>query len=150
MSNPPHPPNATPHRLRVLFADTDAMSVAYHGRYWPWFEAGRGAYLRARGYTYREMEAGGVALIVLETQCRYRAAARYDDPLLLYTWVSEFGRVRLRFQYALYHEETNRLLAEAETVHAFVDLHGRPLRITHYPHVWERLQQLMAPAEPEK
>ena len=89
--NPIHPPTATPYRVRVLFADTDAMGVVYHGRFFPWFEAGRGEYLRARGYTYREMEAAGVGLAVLEVQCRFRAAARYDDLLLLYTWLAEFS-----------------------------------------------------------
>jgi acyl-CoA thioester hydrolase len=145
LTDHPHPPNSTPFRLRVLFADTDAMGVVYHGRYFPWFEAGRGEYLRARGYSYREMEAGGVALAVVETHCRFRSAARYDDPLLLYTWLSEFGRVRVRFQYALYNEEDNRLLVEAETLHAFIDLSGRPLLITRHPEVWTRLQALRNP-----
>lgn len=143
--NPIHPPTATPYRVRVLFADTDAMGVVYHGRFFPWFEAGRGEYLRARGYTYREMEAAGVGLAVLEVQCRFRAAARYDDLLLLYTWLAEFSRTRVRFQYALYQEADQRLLAEAETLHTFIDTTGRPLRITHYPAVWTRLQTIIDP-----
>jgi len=143
MSQPQHPSNATPYTVRVLFADTDAMGVIYHGRYWPWFEAGRGEYLRIRGYSYREMETAGVALAVIETHCRFRAPARYDDVLLLYTWLAEFTRTRIRFQYVLYLEAQQRLLAEAETLHTFIDPHGRPLRITHYPDVWNKLQQLI-------
>lgn len=143
MSDQPLPPDATPLHVRVLYADTDAMGIVYHGRYFPWFEAGRGEYMRTRGYTYREMEEAGVVVAIIETHCRFHVAARYDDPIVVYTWLSEFDRVRMRFQYVIHHAENGKLLAEAETVHAFIDLEGRAIRITHYPEVWARLQTLL-------
>ena len=144
-----HPADATPIRFRVLYADTDAQGVVYHGRFVPWLEAGRTEYLRARGYTYREMEASGVGMSVIELQIRFRAPARYDDPIVVYAWISEFSRVRVRFGYAVYHEPEARLLLEAETVHAFIDREGRLLRINRHPEVLARLQALAGtlPAE---
>ncbi len=145
---PPPNPQALAIRFRVRYAETDAMSIVHHSRYFPWFEMGRTEYLRVHGFTYREMESLGVQLAVIEAQCRYRYPARYDDPILLYSWLSEFSRVRIQFQYQAYHETEGRLLVEATTTHAFIDPAGRPLRITHHPDIWARLQNIAMPVPP--
>ena len=44
-------------RLRVRYAETDQMGVAWHGDYFAWFEVGRTDLLREQGLTYRELEA---------------------------------------------------------------------------------------------
>jgi acyl-CoA thioester hydrolase len=143
--SPDLPPDATAIRFRVRYAETDAMGIVHHSRYFPWFEMGRTEYLRSRGFTYREMESLGVQLAVIEAQCRYKYPARYDDPIVLYSWLTEFSRVRIRFAYAAYHETDARLLVEGATMHAFIDTTGRPIRITHHPEVWTRLQTLGPP-----
>lgn len=141
------PVEATALRLRVLYADTDGMGIVYHGRYFPWLEDGRDAYLRAHGYPYAALEADGVGLVVIDTQARFRAPARYDDQVVVYTWLRELGRVRVRFAFRVIHEASGQVLVEAETTYAFVDRAGVPIRITHYPAVWSRLQALRpAPA----
>jgi acyl-CoA thioester hydrolase len=38
------------HRLRVRFAETDAMSVVHHAAYLPYLEVARVEYLRDRGH----------------------------------------------------------------------------------------------------
>ena len=152
MTAPALPPDATPIRFRVRYAETDAMGIVHHSRYFPWFEMGRTEYMRARGFTYRELEALGVQLAVVEANCRYRFPARYDDPVLLWTWMEEFSRVRVRFAYAACLDaEPPRLLVEGFTLHAFIDATGRPLRITHHPEAWARLQGLAGtpPTPPE-
>ena len=40
------------------------MGVAHHANYFIWFEAGRTEYTRAVGLPYREVEAGGLELIL--------------------------------------------------------------------------------------
>jgi acyl-CoA thioester hydrolase len=141
----PSNPQSVPIHFRVRYAETDAMGIVHHSRYFPWFEMGRTEYMRAHGFTYRELEALGVQLAVIEAQCRYRAPARYDDPIRLDTWLGEFSRVRVQFHYAAYHETEGRLLVEASTTHAFIDPAGRPVRITHHPDIWARLQAIAAP-----
>ena len=148
---PDLPPGASVTRFRVRYVETDAMKIVHHSRYFPWFEMGRTEYMRERGFTYRELEALGVSLAVVEAQCRYRYPAQYDDPIVLYTWLGEFSRVRVRFTYAAYHATEARLLVEGATLHAFIDATGRPLRITHHPEIWSRLQAITAytpPGEP--
>ena len=43
--------------VRVRYAETDQMGVAWHGQYFAWFEVGRTDLLRERGCTYRELES---------------------------------------------------------------------------------------------
>ena len=47
--------------VRVRYAETDQMGVVYHSNYFVWFEVGRCELLRALGWSYRELEAGGVS-----------------------------------------------------------------------------------------
>jgi acyl-CoA thioester hydrolase len=134
-------PDASEIHFRVRYAETDAMGVVHHSRYLPWLEMGRTEFLRSRDYSYRQLEQAGVLLAVIEVHTRYRAPAVYDDAIRLRTRLAEFGRVKLRFAYEVYNEDTGRLLAEAETVHAFIGRNGQPLRVaTQFPEIWERLQ----------
>ena len=65
--------------LRVRYAETDQMGVVYYAHYFVWFEVARAELLRQQGWSYREMEASGVILPVIEAYCEYRRPARYDD-----------------------------------------------------------------------
>ena len=67
--------------MRVYFEDTDLSGVVYHANYFIWFEVGRTDLLRDLGWTYREMEAAGFGLPVIEAHCAYHRPARYDDEI---------------------------------------------------------------------
>jgi acyl-CoA thioester hydrolase len=103
---------------RVPYADTDQMRVVYYANYLTLFERARNELMRACGITYREMEAGGFALPVLEAHVRYHAPATYDDLLELTAWCAEFKGVRLKICCEIRRDGT--LLAEGCTVHAHV------------------------------
>ena len=84
--------------VRVRYAETDQMGVAYHANYFVWFEVGRTDWLRTFGVTYRDLEAEGFLLPVIEAHCEYRASARYDDDLRITSTarlVSPFGESTL-------------------------------------------------------
>lgn len=81
------PADATPLSLRALYADLDGMAVVYHGRYFPWLESGRDEYLRVRGYSYWTLDADGGRLAAIEARAQYKAPARYDDPIIIWTWL---------------------------------------------------------------
>lgn len=109
--------------VRVRYAETDKMGVVYHAHYFLYFEMGRTEYMRSAGVTYRDLEARGVYLVVVEANARYHANVGYDEPIRVRTWVGEVGRVRLRFDYEVRSAE--RLLAEGSTTLACVDANGR-------------------------
>ena len=70
-------------RVRVIYGDTDQMGVVYYANYFRYFEFSRSEFLRAHGRSYREMEAEGLSLPVVEATCHYMAPARYEDVLLV-------------------------------------------------------------------
>jgi len=116
-------------RLRVRYAETDAMGVAWHGSYFAWFEVGRTDLLRERGMTYRELEARDVRLPVIEASARYRRPARYDDLLEIRTRVVAHSGARVSFEYEILGEGTSEPFATGFTAHAAVDGRGRPRRL---------------------
>jgi acyl-CoA thioester hydrolase len=112
------------HELRVIFGDTDQMGVVYYANYLRYFEGARAAYWRALGKSYKDLEAWGIALPVVEVHCHYRRPAHYEDLLGIDLWVSELRSASLRFSYEI--RRTGELLAEGATRHAVVGSDGRP------------------------
>ena len=113
--------------VRVRYAETDQMGVAYHANYFAWFEVGRTDWLRHRGLTYKAMEAEGYRLPVIEVQCRYRKPARYDDVLEIRTTSRLLSPTRIAFEYALVRPDDGLVLATAATTHAVINTEGRPV-----------------------
>ena len=114
--------------VRVRYADTDQMGMAYHGNYVRWFEVGRTEMLRAQGMSYREVEQAGIRMPVLEVRCLYVKPARYDDELVIETVLAGLGRASLRFEYRVVRLVDGEVLACGMTRHCFLDPAGRPVR----------------------
>jgi acyl-CoA thioester hydrolase len=118
--------------IRVRYAETDKMGVVYHANYFTWFEIGRCELLRAVGRTYREMEAEGIGLPVIEAHCEYKSPARFDDDLQVRTTGRLLSPARVEFSYEITRPCDNTINATGRTVHAAVDTTGRPCRLPDY------------------
>jgi acyl-CoA thioester hydrolase len=112
--------------IAVRYAETDMMGVAYHGSFLPWFEIGRTTLLKEHGLPYRELEAAGYFLPVVEMAARYQRPAHYDDTLEITTLLHEKPIARIRLEYEV--RRGAELIATGHTVHAFIDREGRPTR----------------------
>jgi acyl-CoA thioester hydrolase len=121
----------------VRYAETDTMGVVYYAHYLVWFEVARTDLLRGAGWSYREMEADGYLLPVLEANCVYRQPARYDDELDVKTTGTLLSAVRMKFMYDVVRPSDGVLLATGYTVHASIDRGGRPCRLP------DRVRQLL-------
>jgi len=119
----------TSSNLRVRYAETDKMGIVYYSNYLVWFEIGRTDWLRQTGWTYREMEADGLQLPVIEAHCEYRQGARYDDDIEIRTTAKKLSPVRVQFDYEAIRSADGARLATGHTVHAAVDREGRPVRM---------------------
>ena len=115
--------------VRVRYAETDRMQVAYYSNYFVWFEVARCELLRAAGCTYRDLEAAGFMLPVTEAHCEYRQPARYDDELAILTRGQLMSPVRVRFAYEVQRTGDGAVTATGHTVHASVGVDGRPARL---------------------
>lgn len=110
----------------VRYAETDMMGVVYHGSYLPWFEVGRTTLLKEMGIVYRQLEADGYRLPVLEVAVKYFRPALYDDTITIVTTLREKPLLRIRLDYEV--RRGDELLATGNTVHAFIDREGKPVR----------------------
>lgn len=118
------------HRFRVIYGDTDSGGVVYYANYLRYFEAARTEFMRDRALSYKEIEAQGFILPVVECHVRYKASARYDDVLLVETSLVEVKSRTCRFDYRVIRENDGKMLAQGFTTHAIVDLKGR---LTKFP-----------------
>ncbi len=118
---------------RVLYGDTDAGGVVYNANYLRYFERGRTELMREWVCTYREIEALGYILPVIECWTRYKAPAFYDDLLSIETSIAELKRFTCTFNYRVTRQDDNRprptLLAKGYTVHAAVTREGKLTRL---------------------
>jgi acyl-CoA thioester hydrolase len=113
-------------RVKVRYAETDQMGVAYYANYFVWFEVGRSQFCNECGFSYRDMEREtSLFLIVAEASCRYKTPARYEDDLIIRTRASELTRRTLRFSYEISRAD-GALLATGETLHVLINSEGRP------------------------
>ncbi len=118
--------------IRVRYAETDKMGVVYHANYFMWFEIGRCELLRAIGRSYRDMEADGIGLPVIEAHCEYKAPARYDDELRVTTSGKMLSPARVEFAYEITRPCDGTVNATGRTIHAAIDTNGRPCRLPDY------------------
>jgi acyl-CoA thioester hydrolase len=151
--------------LRVRYQETDQMGVVYHMNYLNWFEIGRTEAIRALGVAYRDLEAEGLYLPLTDAQMVFKRAARYDDEVVVYTKVAEFGPLRIRFdsearkvEASFWHslsssleqkntpwfaEPQGELLVSGSTGHVWLNRDWYPARLDHaHPALYGLLKRL--------
>jgi len=105
----------------VRYAETDKMGVVYYANYLVWMEVGRVELCKACGFNYRDMECNdGILLAVAESQCRYKFPARFDDEVVVKTWIEAANTRIVTFAYEMRLADSERVLATGTTRHIFV------------------------------
>ena len=107
-------------RLRVRYGETDAQGVVNNANYLSYFEVGRVEWLRAAGFSYREMERQGYGFVVIEAHTYYKRPAFFDDELTLRTQLVEVKRASLSFGYTILRD--GGVLVTGRTRHGCVGL----------------------------
>ncbi|HSW40216.1 MAG TPA: thioesterase family protein [Acidobacteriota bacterium] len=116
--------------VKVRYAETDQMGVVYHANYIIWFEIGRVAWCRARGFSYGEMESRDDRyLMVAEADCRYKSPARFEDDIIIRTSLGKAGDRVIRYNYEIIRKRDLRPLASGHTAHVVVNRDYRPSRL---------------------
>jgi acyl-CoA thioester hydrolase len=122
------PANET--RFRVRYAETDQMGVVYYSNYLIWMEIGRVEWCKQQGCNYREMELeDGILLAVAECQCRYLAPARFDDEIVVKTWIEQAHSRLISFAYEMRLACEDKKLASGFTRHFILDRQFRRTRL---------------------
>jgi acyl-CoA thioester hydrolase len=119
------------HRIRVRFAETDAMGIVHHSNYLLYLEEARVAYLRHLERPYTAMRAEGVDHAVLESFVQYRSPLRFDDEVDVRLVLAKVTRATFQIAYLLTVDGPSgpEPRATAATVHGCVGPDGRPVRM---------------------
>jgi acyl-CoA thioester hydrolase len=92
-------------QVRVRYAETDQMNIVYHGNYAQYFEVGRVESMRQLGLSYKDLEATGIIMPVIEWTAKYLRPAHYDDLLTVRTTLKEWPvDHRIEFHQEVYNQ----------------------------------------------
>ncbi|MBB6623780.1 acyl-CoA thioesterase [Clostridium gasigenes] len=108
-------------KIKVRYAETDAMAIVHHANYYIYFEVAREDLIKEFGISYREIEESGLMMPLVETQCRYMDAAKYDDDLIVEASIDEITSIKVKIKYIVRREVDNKILAKGSTLQTFVD-----------------------------
>jgi acyl-CoA thioester hydrolase len=130
-------------KLKVRYVETDQMGIVHHSNYYAWFEVGRTEYITEIGMTYKQMEEAGIMLPVVESSCKYIEGAKYEDILIIETFMQELNGAKVIFNYNVVRENDGKVLAKGSTTHAFVNEKFRVVNLKKAnAEMWERFQKL--------
>jgi acyl-CoA thioester hydrolase len=83
---------------------------------------------RSLGLTYKSVEERGIYLPVAEAHCKYCVAAQYDDVLVIETKLDTQIKGALKFEYEIFSERDQTLIAKGYTKHACLNGDGKVVR----------------------
>lgn len=116
------------HLIKVYYKDTDKMGIVYYSRYFEYFEESRTELFASLGLKITNIEQEGITLPVISCYCDFKKGAKFEDVLIIRSWLNEKPRSTLKISYLVNLKKTNELLASGYSVHAFVNSLGKPIK----------------------
>ncbi len=108
-------------QIRIHYALTDQMGVVYYGNYAQFYEIGRTEAIRQLGYTYKDIEAMGIIMPVVETQSSFVRPAKYDDLITVKTVLQALPTQHTITFHTEIFNEAKKLLNKGTTTLFFVE-----------------------------
>ena len=116
-----------PYIHKVQYYETDKMGIAHHSNHIKWMEEARVDFFEKIGYDYGRLEKEGISSPVIGIQCTYKTSTRFEDSVEITLNVKEFKGVKLVFSYVMKKVGTEEIVAEAESIHCFVNNEKKPI-----------------------
>lgn len=108
------PPVLHTHRIRLGYADTDPAGILYYAAWFPMMERLQSEFLFLQGLRQdRWKEEFGWWTVSRATQCEYLAAAGLYDEIRIELRVGQIGTCSFSFQYEMWRESDELLVARA-------------------------------------
>lgn len=97
-------------KLRVRYGETDQMGYVYYGVYAQYYEVGRVDAMRQLGFSYKDVEAKGILMPVVEFIVNYKKPAFYDDEITIITYIKKKPEgLKIIFDYECYNSQKELL-----------------------------------------
>ena len=124
-----HPPHAVTIEQRIGLHHCDPLNVAWHGRYFEWFEMARTALFVSIDLDVPRIREMGFRMYIVDAKCRYMAPMMYGDIAKITAWFVATAPL-VRVAYDVHHGTSGRWSARASTVLATTDHAGALLPTT--------------------
>ena len=108
--------------IRVRWFECDMQGVVYYGKYHDYLEIAQVEYYRNLGFKLYNLEIAGyfdTAMVKLTVE--YKAPARLDEMIEVYSRISHIGNTSITLNTEIYREGSDELLTRAEAVYAGID-----------------------------
>jgi len=116
--------------VKVRYVETDAQGHVFFGHYYTYFDVAMMEYMRAIGYSYQDLLDEGMDLLYVESLCQHQAPAFYDEMLNVHTRIGNMGNSSLTFEFSIYKDGSDQLVATGHIVAVNVEKHDRrPIRV---------------------
>jgi acyl-CoA thioester hydrolase len=99
---------------KIYYHDTDCGGVVYYANYLKYLEEGRSEYCQEIGIDLKELAASGTYFVVAHAELDYKAPARYQDKVKVYTRIEKVGNASVYFWQSVHKGDI--VLVEAKTV----------------------------------
>jgi len=120
-------------QIRIHYALTDQMGVVYHGHFAQLHEIGRTESIRQLGFAYKDIEALGIIMPVVNLQIKFFQPAKYDDLVTVKTILKELPQNHKIIYCGEIYNENSDLLSTAEITMYF--MHAKEMTRANMPEV---------------
>ena len=115
MSRKQRPEHAVLTEQRIGLHHCDPLGVAWHGRYFEWFEMARTALFASRDLDVPQIREFGFRMYIVDAHCRYMAPLVYGDVAQVTAWFVAVTPL-IRVAYDVHQAGSDRWCARATTV----------------------------------
>lgn len=113
------------YHVTVTDAEIDEQGHVNNVEYIRWMQEAAVAHSAAQGWPARRYQEIGAGWVARSHQIEYLQAAFAGDEVVVYTWVSNFRKVRSLRKYKIIRRQDRTVLAIAETDWTFIGLAHR-------------------------
>jgi acyl-CoA thioester hydrolase len=132
-------------KIEPRYQETDQMGVIHHSVYPVWYEMGRIKFCDDIGLPFAELEKENIGLAMISMSSFYKKPTYFGQTYQLITYLREFGRLKMKFEYELYDQEMN-MVHHGETNLVWLSDDFRPLDIMKKnPVVYHKFLEAISP-----
>ena len=118
------------YHVTVTEAEIDEQGHVNNVEYIRWMQAAAIAHSAAQGWPAQRYQEIGAGWVARSHKIEYLQAAFAGDEVVVYTWVSDFRKIRSLRKYKIIRRQDRTVLAIAETDWAFIGMaHRVPRRL---------------------
>lgn len=116
--------------VKVRFGEVDSMGIVWHGNYVKYIEEGRESFGKKYGISYLDIYSNDVMAPVVKMKVDFKKQVKYGEILIVETEFVDTEATKIIFDFRIFRESDEQLVATAQTTQVLIDLNHEML---YYP-----------------